>query len=670
MKVTRIIVFITALAALSQAATAATNAIIPSSNWATDSYIAEFTPGSNVHAVADSLVQTYGGNVTYYYEYTLTGMAFTTSSVSVANAINSDSRVTRTAQDTMGGVAQAGSTNALPGWALDRIDQQSPALNGRYSVGSRAGKGVSIYIVDSGITDVNGEWGSFPSRLENVFKYTSVDPDRPEVDYLDAYVFPLGGGGSAPGHGTQVAAIAAGQTFGVARGALIKNVKVTGSRTDTSRTSNVLAGLDAVYHHFTTHNINWHPGGRCTAGTGTQDNPSVVNMSLAFPKHVMLDDAVLNLIGAGVVVVTGAGNTSLTDISTVSPAHLGSAQCGGTLTVGASMLATSPVEDQIGLFANGQKSNSGVGVRIWAPGVAVDAVNGLGSAAKFDGTSAATPYVSGAVAKLLAENTGAPQTPDAVMTTIVNAATPNALKDPNTSCGGVHCAATLNGANNALLYIAPTAPAKKGDFDGDGKADIVWRNAATGANAAWLMDGVTFNAARILNFPGLSNQDYRIVGADDFDGDGHEDILWRNFANGNTALWLMNGATLQEVVNLPALTAMNYYIGGIGDFNNDGSVDILWRNGVTGANAVWLMNRTQFSSVVNLPPLNGANMVFEGVADFNNDGKTDILIRDYSAGSNSAWLMDGTTFVSSVSLPPLPNTDYHTGGVADYNGDG
>jgi hypothetical protein len=28
-----------------------------------------------------------------------------------------------------------------------------------------------------------------------------------------------------------------------------------------------------------------------------------------------------------------------------------------------------------------------------------------------------------------------------------------------------------------------------GDFNGDGKADLVWRNTATGQHAIWLMDG-------------------------------------------------------------------------------------------------------------------------------------------------------------------------------------
>ena len=40
--------------------------------------------------------------------------------------------------------------------------------------------------------------------------------------------------------------------------------------------------------------------------------------------------------------------------------------------------------------------------------------------------------------------------------------------------------------------------ARIGDFNGDGKTDIFWHNATTGANTAWLMDGTAVSSEAFL----------------------------------------------------------------------------------------------------------------------------------------------------------------------------
>ena len=54
--------------------------------------------------------------------------------------------------------------------------------------------------------------------------------------------------------------------------------------------------------------------------------------------------------------------------------------------------------------------------------------------------------------------------------------------------------------NGATLSSSPSIAASAdlnwsvaeiGDFDGDGKADILWRNQTTGQDAIWFMNGAT-----------------------------------------------------------------------------------------------------------------------------------------------------------------------------------
>ena len=77
-----------------------------------------------------------------------------------------------------------------------------------------------------------------------------------------------------------------------------------------------------------------------------------------------------------------------------------------------------------------------------------------------------------------------------------------------------------------------------GDFNGDGKSDIVWRD-TSGNTAIWLMNG-----AAVLSAGGLGNvpTTWSIALTGDYDGDGKSDLLWRD-TSGNTAIWFMNGTT-------------------------------------------------------------------------------------------------------------------------------
>ena len=62
----------------------------------------------------------------------------------------------------------------------------------------------------------------------------------------------------------------------------------------------------------------------------------------------------------------------------------------------------------------------------------------------------------------------------------------------------------------------------------------------------------------------------------DFNGDGKADILWRH-SLGLLDLWLMNGPSVVGQGPLGA-AGPEWAIQGIGDFNGDAKADILWRH--------------------------------------------------------------------------------------------
>src|SRR5438874_1018253 len=129
-----------------------------------------------------------------------------------------------------------------------------------------------------------------------------------------------------------------------------------------------------------------------------------------------------------------------------------------------------------------------------------------------------------------------------------------------------------------------------GDFDGDGKADILWRNAVTGENYIWLMNGLTIASQGSINVVDPTSG-WQVQGIGDFDGDGRADILWRNSSTGENYIYLMNGWTIaaRGLVNIVEPSSV-WELKGIGDFDGDGKADILWRNSSTGENYVYFMN--------------------------------------------------------------------------------
>ena len=184
-----------------------------------------------------------------------------------------------------------------------------------------------------------------------------------------------------------------------------------------------------------------------------------------------------------------------------------------------------------------------------------------------------------------------------------------------------------------------------GDLNGDGAADILWRNVSTGQIYLWLMNGLT-----AIEQGGLGTVDlgWEIKGVGDFNGDDKADILWRYAVTGQVYIWLMNGLTAIEQGGLGTVD-LGWEIKGVGDFNGDGKKDILWRHAVTGQVNIWLMNGTAVAAAGSPGAVSDLNWEVKGVGDFNGDGKADILWQQAASGTLYIWLMNGTAFVSGGS---------------------
>jgi FG-GAP-like repeat/Calx-beta domain len=111
--------------------------------------------------------------------------------------------------------------------------------------------------------------------------------------------------------------------------------------------------------------------------------------------------------------------------------------------------------------------------------------------------------------------------------------------------------ATVSGeANNGLVRQVTNDWVIEGvdDLDGNGKSDILWRNNNSGEVYGYLMNGITIaNEGTIGGVPYTSNdhrQGWEISGTGDYNGDSKADVLWRNTTNGTAYSWQLNGLSL------------------------------------------------------------------------------------------------------------------------------
>jgi hypothetical protein len=225
------------------------------------------------------------------------------------------------------------------------------------------------------------------------------------------------------------------------------------------------------------------------------------------------------------------------------------------------------------------------------------------------------------------------------------------------------------GQNLPVSSVAPTWRAVgRGDYNGDGRSDILWRYTPTGALWIYLMNG---NALTSSVFVGtVADSNWKVVGNGDYNGDGKSDILWHHAVNGTVWLYQMNSNVVSLSAGIGVVPNTDWQIVGSGDYNGDGRSDVLWRNAVTGTNWMYLMNGPVIQASTGISVTPDLNWQIVGDGDYDGDGKSDILWRNAASGTNWMYLMNGTSIATSASISVLPDLNWKIVGDGDFNGDG
>ncbi|KAF9104523.1 hypothetical protein BGX27_010052, partial [Mortierella sp. AM989] len=270
---------------------------------------------------------------------TIPGFAATIDDISLKEILASD-EVSYVEQDAI--VSASVTQKNPPSWGLTRVSQHASDLTQPYIYYSKAGSGVTAYVIDTGVYTEHSDFGGRAKFGANFI------PNSPDTD--------------ENGHGTHVAGTIGGLKYGVAKKVNIVSVKVL-DKGGFGSLSSVVSGMDWVTQ-------------RAVAGK------SVVNISLGMgSRSQALDDAAARIFAKNIPLIVAAGNSPLTDSCNMSPQG----------SPGAFAVASSGMSDKMSNF-----SSYGPCVKVFAPGenIISSYIGSTTASYASSGTSMAAPHVA------------------------------------------------------------------------------------------------------------------------------------------------------------------------------------------------------------------------------------------------------------------------------------
>jgi hypothetical protein len=219
----------------------------------------------------------------------------------------------------------------------------------------------------------------------------------------------------------------------------------------------------------------------------------------------------------------------------------------------------------------------------------------------------------------------------------------------------------------ALTAGDDPAYAALGDFNEDGKLDLVVANERSNDLSIFLGDGLGGFGPPTHYSSGLKPHSV-VLG--DIDGDEHLDLVSSHRIGGDISLFRGDGkGTFAPAVHM--LSGVDAHSVTLGDFNEDGKPDLAVEFQFEDRISV-LLNRSTPGNLAFAAQVNyrvGIRPAFASVADMNLDGHLDLVVANNATSDATVLLGDGTGYFSPPASFPA-GAGAHSAVLADFNEDG
>jgi Ca2+-binding RTX toxin-like protein len=219
-------------------------------------------------------------------------------------------------------------------------------------------------------------------------------------------------------------------------------------------------------------------------------------------------------------------------------------------------------------------------------------------------------------------------------------------------------------SGGVVLGVAGIQQNLVSNMDGSLYDDVLFQNSATGQISFQNM--TAGSASGFTTILGSLPAGWRLVGSDDFTGDGRSEALVQDTNTGSIyTVNIASGTAVWGAINT-GLTS-SYQAIATGDVTGDGTADVLVRDNATGINFIADVDAGGTFGGWVLGPNLGTAWRTVGLGDFNRDGASDVLVQNIADGTtyyrdiiNSQW-----GFVSGAV-----GSQWVAREAADINGDG